>query len=101
MKYVYCVMINVVLRFYNYVDKLDSTDNDTSDKVLYTQRDVKYYNHTWMIYEHSWLFTYCKQLMIKDSSMLENISMENETKVLYVVWYHRTITNWLKTCLRL
>ena len=43
MKYVYCVMINVVLRFYNYVDKLDSTDNDTSDKVLYTQRDVKYY----------------------------------------------------------
>jgi hypothetical protein len=36
-------MINVVLRFYNYVDKLDSTDNDTSDKVLYTQRDVKYY----------------------------------------------------------
>ena len=43
MKYVYCVMINVVLRFYNYVDKLDSTDNDTSDKVLYTQHDVKYY----------------------------------------------------------
>ena len=52
-----------------------------------------------MIYEHSWLFTYCKQLMIKDSSMLENISMENETEVLYVVWYHRTITNWLKTWL--
>jgi hypothetical protein len=43
MKYVYCVMINVVLWFYNCVDKLDSTDNDTSDKVLYTQRDVKYY----------------------------------------------------------
>ena len=43
MKYMYCVMINVVLRFYNYVDKHDSTDNNTSDKVLYTLWDINYY----------------------------------------------------------